>query len=247
MNNSEFTCNFIFTGGESDANGRIPPTLIVERLIEVATFHANELGIGYDRLIADNLAWVLSRVAYRLDRSPAINETYSISTWIESWNRVYSARCFRIAGSNGEVIGRGRSVWVAIDIEKRTPADLTPFSVIAPAAVGIDCELPAAPRIRPLMAGDIAREEIYTFKYSDLDFNGHVNSTKYIAHLLDLHSPDYYKENPVESLDITFLHECRYDETADIVANDRVTRIDFVVAGRPVVVAALGYLKATTA
>ena len=46
---------YFLTAGESDAEGRMPLTLVAERIIEVATEHANSLGIGYATLITRNL------------------------------------------------------------------------------------------------------------------------------------------------------------------------------------------------
>ena len=54
----EYTHTYLLTAGECNAQGIMPVTLFAARVIEVATFHANGLGVGYDRLIADGLAWV---------------------------------------------------------------------------------------------------------------------------------------------------------------------------------------------
>ena len=48
---TEYNHAYILTAGESDASGRMPLTLITERVIEVSTEHANALGIGYAALI----------------------------------------------------------------------------------------------------------------------------------------------------------------------------------------------------
>ena len=55
------------------AEGRMPLTLVTERVIEVATEHANALNIGYDALIKKNIGWVLSRLSIEMLRYPRIN------------------------------------------------------------------------------------------------------------------------------------------------------------------------------
>ena len=82
----------MLTAGESDAEGRMPLTLLTERLIENATEHANALGIGYADLLPLGIGWVLSRVSVEMTSWPAINEAYTVTTWIESYNRRFSER-----------------------------------------------------------------------------------------------------------------------------------------------------------
>lgn len=92
----EYCQSYILTAGECNAQGIMPVTLFGARVIEVATFHANELGVGYDRLIADGLAWVLSRLSIEMYRSPKVNERYTLRTWIEGFNRHFSERDFEM-------------------------------------------------------------------------------------------------------------------------------------------------------
>ena len=60
------------------------------------------------------------------------------------------------------------------------------------------------------------------FEYSDVDFNGHVNSARYAECVLDLWTLDlYYKYLPAQFV-INYLHECRYGQTAVIAADERL-------------------------
>ena len=74
MTQDRFIHKFFLTAGECDAEGRMPLTRVAERIIEVATEHANALGIGYAALIKKNLGWVLSRLSIEMKRFPGINE-----------------------------------------------------------------------------------------------------------------------------------------------------------------------------
>lgn len=48
---SLFEQTYFLTPAECNPEGRMPITLLINRLIEVATLHANELGIGYATLV----------------------------------------------------------------------------------------------------------------------------------------------------------------------------------------------------
>lgn len=109
----------------------MPITLIAQRVIEIATEHANILGVGYSDMIMFNSGWVLSRMSIEMTRYPGVNEEYSLTTWIEGFNRLYSERNMEIQDGNGETIGYVRTIWVAIDMDTRRPSDLTGISWLA--------------------------------------------------------------------------------------------------------------------
>ena len=210
------TNRFFLTAGETDARGEMPVTLIAERLIEVATNHANLLGIGYASLAPKGVGWVLTRMAYRMERLPKINESYEVTTWIESWNRMFSQRCFKFSDSNGNTIGWARTIWVIIDIDTRRPADLRLYGSEDMINHDMVCPLPKMENHKPIEVNCV---EEYTFRYSDLDFNRHVNSVRYIEHILNLWEPRHYDRFCVDGFEIAYRHECLGGQTVQFVAD----------------------------
>lgn len=216
---SRISEEYILTAGESDAEGLMPVTLLAERIIEIATVHANALGIGYAVLIAKNVGWVLSRLSIEMRRYPRINERYTLSTWVESYNRRFSERNFEIATPEGEILGYARSVWVPMDFACRCAADLSQFDSSEVRPVDLPCPMDKAPRIGALPQD--AQEEKYTFKFCDLDFNRHVNTVRYIDLILDFWSLAHYDAHTVARIDLYFHKECHYGEEITLrVAGD---------------------------
>ncbi len=206
----EYSHTFFLTAGESNACGRMPITLIAQRVIEVATEHANDLGIGYDALIQKNIGWVLSRLPIEMVRYPIINETYTLTTWIETYNKHFSERNFVMTDGNGEVIGHMRSMWVAINMQSRTVADLTEFERDAFPIGEQECPICKVGRLQKLP--DCSSEEYYTFRYCDIDFNRHVNTVRYLDLILNHWSLDHFDNNLIARLEICFHHECYFGE-----------------------------------
>ncbi|MDE6395990.1 MAG: hypothetical protein K2K84_01805, partial [Muribaculaceae bacterium] len=98
------------------------------------------------------------------------------------------------------------------------------------------------PRLRPLASDDGDRIERYTFKYTDLDFNRHVNSVRYIARIMDLWPLERYDRESIASLDIAYHHECLFGQTAELIvktADGLTDRVDIVCEGRRAVSARL--------
>ncbi|MDE6853770.1 MAG: acyl-[acyl-carrier-protein] thioesterase [Muribaculaceae bacterium] len=207
----QFSRCYILTAGESDAEGRMPLTLLTERLIENATEHANALGIGYADLLPLGIGWVLSRVSIEMTSWPRINESYTVTTWIESYNRRFSERNFEITGSDGHVYGYARTVWVAIDFNSRALADLSAFSSDRFPLENRECPIGRTPRI--VTPGDDADCDMYTFRYRDLDFNRHVNTVRYIDLILNHWPLEHFDAKVVSRFDIHFHHECHFGDS----------------------------------
>lgn len=205
---------FHLTAAECDATGHLPVNLLSERIIEVATEHANMLGIGYSKLITMGIGWVLSRLSVEMSRYPGINDTYSITTWIETLNRHFSERNMLIEDGEGHVIGYARTVWVAIDIAKRTMADLSAISDNELPVAELACPIARHPRLAAPVPGSL--EFDYTFRYCDLDFNRHVNTIRYMELILNRWTLEHYDAFMARRIDITFSHECYFHDTVRV-------------------------------
>lgn len=211
----EWHHSYLLTAGESDAQGLMPLTLVTERVIETATEHANALSIGYADLSRKNIGWVLSRLAIEMVRYPVINERYTLTTWIESYNRHFSERNFIMTSDDtGEVIGHMRSVWTAIDMTARTVADISSFEKECFPISDRPC--PISKIARPPKLTEDPEIDRYKFKYCDIDFNRHVNTVRYLALILNHWSLDHFDNNTVRRLDLCFHHECFFGEEIEL-------------------------------
>lgn len=221
-NNEIFSITRFLTAGETDARGLMPITLIAARAIEAATLHANALGIGYSNLSEHRLGWVLARLAIDVHRYPTINETYTITTWIESYNKFFSDRCFVMTDEAGNVVADIRSVWVAIDTATRRMADLTRLERSSFPTANRECPVPKCRALTIAPDSDVERVA-HTFRYTDIDFNGHVNTMRYLEAVLNLRPLDFYNANDIALLEASFEHECHFGKPVELVTGPSAT------------------------
>ncbi len=208
-----FERTYFLTPAECNPQQRMPLTLLINRIIEVATLHANELGIGYADLVGYNQTWVLSRVAVEMTRYPGVNETYRVETWVATVNRLFSERDFCFYDAEGNILGWARTVWAVLDTVTRGAGDISRMAWIEAVALPDRCPVPKAGRLRPLAEYVSAP---YRFTYCDIDFNRHVNSSRYIELLLNQWSLDFHDRNRLTRFEIAYLHEAYYDEPVDV-------------------------------
>lgn len=209
---------YYLTAAECDASGRMSLTLLVERIIETATEHANILGIGYEDLKQYHIGWVLSRLSVEMARAPRFNSRYMFKTYINDLNRLYSTRTHELYAENdrGEMehIGAVCTVWVAIDTENRTAADL---SVIhARECVCPDSPCPVLPMRHIKTDRTFVNIGSYCFRYTDIDINGHVNSVRYLDSIMQARSMKWHLEHEIARFDIIYQHECHYGNNVEI-------------------------------
>ena len=225
------TETFYLSAGECGPERRLPITLLTGQIIECATHHSNDCGAGYNDLIAHGQAWILSRLAIEMSDYPLINETYSITTWVESTNRRFSERNFEIRNCRHEIIGYARTIWMAIDIERRCVADISRLTTLTDIILDRPCPIARPSRHQPVEHP--TKANIYTFRYCDMDFNRHVNTVRYIEVIMDQWSLEFHDAHAVRRLDISFLHEAYCDDTARVATefdNDKLlARTDIIV------------------
>lgn len=204
----EYSHRYFLAPGECTPEGEMPITLLLTRIIEVATEHADMWNIGYSTLSADNQTWVLSRVSIEMTQYPRVNRKYTFHTWVESTNRHFSFRNFEICDQDGTTLGYARTIWAVIDSVAREIADISKFTFLRDVVSEHQCPIATPSRLLPV-ADDNA--QTHCFKYCDLDINHHVNSVRYVELLMNQLPLERYEACFVKRFEIAYIRECLYN------------------------------------
>ena len=89
MNEMKYETKIILYNSYFDVNERLTPKSILNIFQDVASHHAEEIGVGFDDLIKLNLYWVLSRIKFDIISMPYINQEVIIQTWPHEKGRIY--------------------------------------------------------------------------------------------------------------------------------------------------------------
>ena len=145
-----------------------------------------------------------------------MHEHYTLTTWIEGFNRHFSERNFVVASESGETLGHVRSVWVAIDIASRRPANLDGITNLADSISSRKCPITPQSKLHPVSSPSTTCR--YIFDASDIDFNRHVNTVRYIELMTNSMPLQTYDSHYISRFEIAFSHEAHYGEEAAIKA-----------------------------
>ena len=238
--NREFCERFFVSAGDTDAEGRMSLPLLTSKIIDVATAHANSLGIGNPSMVHLHRGWVLSRLAIELKEYPRVNGEYQLTTWVETWNRRFSERCFELSDAEGRPMGYARSIWMVLDTETHESCDLTHLSLSEEMVSDRDCPIAHQGRHHTIVEQDAeevprgglkatAPVQEYRFQYCDLDFYRHVNTVRYVQMLLNRFTLEEFDRMEVARMELTFMHECHYGQRIRILRADEEDQTSFAL------------------
>ena len=208
------TKNVIVESFNTDFQRRMNYETLGRDLLNCAEQHANKRGFGVDDITPKNHAWVLSRMAIEMYEMPKMFTELEISTWIENIYRLFTNRNFAIRGIDGKEYGYARSIWAMIDRTTRQPIELERlYAEEFNSCIIANHPCPFAPqtRLRPLK--DTEECWIHKVVTSDIDYNGHVNSIKYIQLLCDVFPLEYYQKHKLQRVEIAYINETLFGET----------------------------------
>ena len=178
-------------------------------MISCALRHAEVRGFG----ATDSLGWVLARMALQIERIPAWRERYHIETWVRNLYHGFTDRCIRVVDDEDNEMASMLCTWAMIDLKTRSSVDLN-------GDIGLrlnECMEPGEPlaikripAINRTPIDDIAFR--HTPKYSDVDINGHMNSIRYIDHILDAMPIEFINSHDITDITVAYMHEGDADE-----------------------------------
>lgn len=197
-----------------DFTGRVFLGVLGNHLLNAAGNHSQKRGWGIGALNETHHTWVLSRLSIEMTEMPRNYQHCQIRTWVESVMKLFTNRNFAVEDADGRPLGYARSVWAMIDLETRRPCDLLTLydgdilNYVVSEEENV-CPIEGHGRFRFRDAQLVRTIGTY---YSDVDINGHINSIKYIEHILDLFTREQM-ERGIRRFEIAYKAESYMGDT----------------------------------
>lgn len=187
-----------------DASRRLRLYAMENYLLNIAGKVADEMGIGIPSLLPMNYTWIITHMNMEMMFLPKHGDVMVVETWIERNAHMLSVRDFRIYRISGigdrvsddeglELIGCAKSVWAVLDLTSREIVNIFDHEMFANAVDGEVLNMARAPRFRPIQLDNLeddtaalkAGEVLHEIQYSDVDYNRHCNSCKYLEWMVN--------------------------------------------------------------
>jgi len=203
-----------------DFTGKATLPVIGNFILQAATIHAQERGFGYEAMTKSKAAWVLSRLSIEMKEYPEYDQDLIVETWVESVAKFFTQRCFSFIDSKGKIIGYARSIWAAIDLETRRPLDILAWrsdlvdfvDSEKKCPIGKLEKIPSVDETEPVMG--------YSVRYSDIDINKHMNSIKYIEHVINVFDLSVFREKLIHKFEMVYLQEGIFGDKLKLYKQD---------------------------
>ena len=211
-----------------DFRGQLSLGILGNHLLNCAGFHANDRGFGMTDISEGNFTWVLSRLAIEFKDMPKQYESFKITSWVENVYRLFTDRNYALYNQDEECIGYARSVWAMINMDTRKPKNLLEIGdgrIETFITEDEPCPIEKPSRIKVTASEPTV---VLKVKYTDIDINRHVNSIRYIEHILDLFPLEYYKEHGIKRFEIAYVAESYFGDELSIYM-DKLENSEFSI------------------
>ena len=203
------------TSADVDQNLELRLSNLFKYFQIVGSNHVETLGLGHQDLFEHNLLWVVIRMEVKILRTPKLEEVVTFTTHPGDNRSFVFPRFYEVYDSKGKLIITASSMWALID--KTTRHVVTkPEGIKTIKGETHKDDIPLPEKVVGYALNEIVKRNVV---YSDIDLNGHLNNTKYIEFMLDIHEPDFYKTHRISEVNVNYDKEIKYGDVVTLYSN----------------------------
>lgn len=175
----EYRKQFTLSPEHMDGSGNIKASHLLFLFQEIATEHAEHLGIGFQEMIRENLIWVIAKLRYCIQGRLQTGVPYELVTYPKprralSYQRDYYIFETASAAKEQSPVVAATSQWCILNYETRK---IEQYDFDFGGETYAQDPFPDAyPRIRPK---ELVPAGVHTVTQTDLDENEHTNNCRY--------------------------------------------------------------------
>ncbi len=171
------------------------------------------------------VAFIITKSRIKVNRLPGSEEPVRLTTWCSSLKGIRFMRNYTLKTPDGEVLTESKAEVIMINLKDRTivrPKDVDYFkNYLYNSELANSCGDPK--KIDAMCTGE---EYERTIRFSDIDYNGHMNNTVYADIMFDF-LPSEFREKAPKEVAINFKNELLEGETMDVFADAAADTVTF--------------------
>ena len=202
---------------DTDAERRVRPSAILVYMQETSNRHVADSGMSLDELRdKKGLAFILSRIRIVFHRPLFAFEDIRVETFTTPSRGYSSTRCFRVL-SGETVIAEADTLWALVDIKDKRLCPFEAAGYLFEDEEPLNINIPSRTR----MPSDLCAEPVGERRilYSDLDYNMHMNNTRYPDMLCDYMPIEAVSR--IKGMSLSYLREAAFGDTLRIERAER--------------------------
>ena len=189
-----------------DASGRLSYAGTFGIFMDIASIHAEQLGVGLRAMAAQSLFWLTVKTQICFAGRPGMMDSVTLATWPEKPDRMRANRSYTLTRS-GQTLITGKTEWAVMNTKTQR---LTPVETVYPQGLVFtrDGVCPDAFAQIPdtFDAGNICAQE--RVRPTDIDVGGHMNNAAYLHLLFSTFSNEELRAMRIRKIDAIFRAPC---------------------------------------
>lgn len=211
-----FKEKYVVNSNDIDSTLQIRLSSLMRYMQDTATNHADKIKIGHSELEKDRNIWVVIRMQIEVNRLPKLDEEFIVTTHPGKSKSFLFPRYFQVYDKHNNLLLNASSTWVVLNYDTRKVV-INPFKDRKLPEEEDKHDLPLPEKV-PGEAKNLI--ETRRAKYSEVDMNGHINNTRYVDYILDLHDSKFHQEKMVSSILINFDKEIMEGDNIELYSNN---------------------------
>ena len=202
---------------DTDAARALRPGAMLTYFEETADLHIRSVGKSLDEMRdEDKVGFILSRMSILFYQPVAADVELLVQTWTYAGGAFSTGRAFR-AFLGDTVVAEAVSTWALVDVERHCPVKIAN----APFDFQHEPPLEADVPVRVSIPKDLPMERMGERRivYSDIDYNLHMNNTRYPDMLCDF-LPDMSGKR-MRRVTMSFVREAALGHTLEVLCGER--------------------------
>ena len=193
------------------SNGYITPQALLDEFQNCSNFQSDDLGVGLKYLVEHKHGWILAYHEVLFLKRPDSGDEVIVGTNAYKMRGCMGNRNFFLKDMKGGVLAVSDSLWVYMDLENgrmsKVPQEMTDAYLN-----GSDPRYDMGTHSRKIIVpDDLEHMDDFKIRKSDIDSNGHVNNTVYVA----LASEFIPEGMEMERLRVEYRKESHYGDTLE--------------------------------
>lgn len=184
---------------------------------EIGELHLRAIGLPYDYMVDEfGLAFMFTRLNSVIYSLPKMGQELKVSTWCPGVRGLTFYRCYRLEDSGGNILVDSMASVVTVDAVEhklRRPESIPCFSKFEYRPdIKSTCPKPQKIKLPEAFEAEYQR----TVRYSDTDYNLHLNNTVYADIICD-YMPGGMAGKQIDFFSLSFISEVREGQTIKVM------------------------------
>lgn len=199
---------------ECDFTKRMTLANIMRHAQQMGSEHLEELGLGYDRLVQDRKVFLVSKLLMKIQRRPTYNDHLILTTIPKEPKGAQFIRDTYFDTREGERLLEVSIAWLLVDPVSRKILRPSAFDNYGLKMNPNDGEFITGYKIKA--PGNPMTSHMHQVKYSELDYNGHVNNANYATIVCDSIPIELFQEREISEFGILYQKEATIGQIMEL-------------------------------